>query len=220
MARDFRDFGGMTADDQALFEQQFADIDRRRQDIDAAQQRQQAAYQTALGEVQGARDVSMQGARTSSLMPVYSMMGQSGLAGAYSGGQAQAASQASMQGATRASQLGATFADRLAQMATQQAEQERQFDTQRTDVETAKTQLEGQAMTKVDQSVQDDMTGLRDANYLDVEYMEALLRRAAALPPGRARDQYLTAARDIFQADTFARVRYGNNPQVRGMLGV
>tara|TARA_R110000744_G_scaffold166446_2_gene283598 strand:+ start:9522 stop:10196 length:675 start_codon:yes stop_codon:yes gene_type:complete len=212
MANDFRQFDGMAADEQAVFEQRFADVDRRRTDINAARTRNQAAYGSAMTGITGARDVGMQGARTSAMMPVYSMQAQSGLAGAYSGGQTQAASQASMQGATRASQLGATYADRIAQMEMQNAEAERGYDTQLTDVESAKSGLEAEAMSSVDASVQADMEGLRDANYMDVKYVEALMRRAASLPPGsRARVAYMQAARDLIQSDYLSREKYAGN---------
>lgn len=215
MATDFRDFSGMPQDQESIFQQRFQDIDRRRRDIEQARAANLQAYEAGMGEIAGARDTAMQGARASSLMPVYSMMGQSGLAGQYSGGQAQAASQASMQGATRAAQLGATFADRIAQMQAQQAEQQRQFDTQLSDVEAAKTQLEGEAMAAVDQGIQTDMQGLREENFLDVDYFEALMRRAAEQQPGsRQQKAYLLAARDILQSDFLTRQKYGRNQQI------
>ena len=216
MANEFRRFSGMTASDEAAFEQRFADVDRRRTDIEAARGRNQAAYGSAMTGITDARDVGMQGARTSAMMPVYSMQAQSGLAGAYSGGQTQAASQASMQGATRASQLGATYADRIAQMEMQNSEAERGYDTQLTDVETAKSGLEIEAMTSVDSAVQTDMEGLRDDNYMDYKYAEALLRRALELPRrSRARIAYLTAARDIIQSDALAKQFYGDDENVQ-----
>ena len=70
-------------------------------------------------------------------------------------------------------------------------------------------------MADIDKNVQDDMTALRDANYMDYSYAEALLRRARDLPPGsRSRIAYLSAARDIIESDTLAGRMFGKDPSI------
>tara|TARA_R100000152_G_scaffold4581_1_gene1599 strand:- start:767 stop:1471 length:705 start_codon:yes stop_codon:yes gene_type:complete len=211
-----RDFSGIPADRQSMFEQRFSDLDRRAQDIDAQRALDRETYDRGMLATQQAQETAMQGARTSALMPVYSMQAQTGLAGVYSGGQNQAASQASMLGQTRAAQLGSSFADRLVQMEQQQAEREAARDREMSDVAAAKTELEGQVLDDIDQNIQTDMEGLRKQNYMDVDYFTALMRRAENTS-GRAREAYLAAARDIYQSDTLTQYMYDSDEMRRAM---
>lgn len=199
---EFRDLDGLPQDRQSMFEQRFADIDRRRRDLEAMRSREGETYSSGRSLMEGARDTAVGGAETAALMPVYSMMGKSGLAGAYSGGGTQAASQAAMQGAIRAGQVGSTYADRLVQMDREQMQRESEMDAQASTIEEQKTILEKEAFEEVDAGIEADIQGMRDENYMDINYVGALLNAAKDAPRGsRARLAFLDQARRIAQDD-------------------
>ena len=204
---DFRNIGGLPVDQHSQFEQRFADIDRRRRDLEARRNREMFAFDEAQQQLQGAQRDSIRGAEASALMPVYSVMGRTGLAGAYSGGATQAAAQGAMQGALRGAQVRSTFADRVAQQEMSLAQRESELDTMATDIEVAKTALDEEAVAAVDQSIADTSKGLREENWMDVNYFQALLDEAARHPAGsRQRNAFIDLAQRVADADTTTKI--------------